>query len=106
LKAARDERFLAMVEGRLEDISVDPEQFKAGVVAAVERVIESNPGRKIAVVCHGGVINAYIAHILEVPRLMFFEPHYTSINRVAASRAGARSVVSLNEIAHLRKAGV
>jgi 2,3-bisphosphoglycerate-dependent phosphoglycerate mutase len=104
LKAAKDERFLAMVEGRLEDFSVDPEQFKVGVVGAIERVIEANPGRKIAVVCHGGVINAYIGHILEISRPLWFEPFYTSIHRVAASRAGARSVVSLNEVAHLRGA--
>jgi broad specificity phosphatase PhoE len=102
LKAARDERFLAMVEGRLEDFSVDPEQFKLGVVAAIERVVDANPGRKVAVVCHGGVINAYVGHILEIPRPLWFEPAYTGVNRVAASRAGVRSVVSLNDVGHLR----
>lgn len=102
LKATRDERFLAMTEGRLEDFDVDPEVFQEGVVAAIERVIEANPGRTVGVVCHGGVINAYLAHVLGIDRLLFFEPGYTSISRVAASRTGARSVVSLNELAHLR----
>jgi 2,3-bisphosphoglycerate-dependent phosphoglycerate mutase len=102
LKATRDERFLAMVEGRLEDYDVDPATFQAGVVAAIERVIEANPGSTVGVVCHGGVINAYLAHLLGIDRLLFFEPGYTSISRVAASRNGARSLVSLNELAHLR----
>ena len=102
LKADRDDRFLAMVEGRFDDYSVDPVEFRAGVVAAIERVIDANPGRTVAVVCHGGVINAYIGHILGIERPLWFEPFYTGITRVAASRAGARSLVTLNESAHLR----
>jgi probable phosphoglycerate mutase len=102
LRATRDERFVAMAEDRLLDLDIDPLAFQRGIVAAVERVIEANPGRKVGVVCHGGVINAYIAHILEIPKLLWFEPGYTSINRIAASRAGHRSVVALNELAHLR----
>ncbi|HZN15913.1 MAG TPA: histidine phosphatase family protein [Acidimicrobiales bacterium] len=102
LRATRDERYKAMVEDRLQDLEVDAVAFQEGVVRAVERVIDANPGGKIAVVCHGGVINAYTAHIAEVPKLLWFEPGYTSINRVAASRAGHRTVIGLNEVAHLR----
>ena len=102
LKATRDERFLAMVEGRFDDYSVDPVEFRAGVVAAIERVIEANPGRTVAVVCHGGVINAYVGHVLGIERPLWFEPLYTGISRLAASRTGARSLVTLNEVAHLR----
>jgi probable phosphoglycerate mutase len=102
LKATRDERFVAMVEGRLEDYDVDPADFQAGVVRAIERVIDANPGGTVGVVCHGGVINAYLAHVLGIDRLLFFEPVYTSISRVAAARTGQRSLVSLNETAHLR----
>jgi probable phosphoglycerate mutase len=102
LKATRDERFLAMVEGRLENYDIDPATFQAGVVAAIERVIAANPGKVVAVVCHGGVINAYLAHVLGIDKLLFFEPAYTSISRVVAARTGERSVASLNERAHLR----
>ena len=102
LKATRDDRFLAMVEGRFDDYAVDPAEFRAGVVTAIERVIAANPGRTVAVVCHGGVINAYIGHILGIERPLWFEPVYTGITRVAASRQGARSLVTLNEAAHLR----
>jgi 2,3-bisphosphoglycerate-dependent phosphoglycerate mutase len=102
LKATKDERFFAMFEGRLEDFDVDPVEFRAGVVAAVERIIAANPSRTVAVVCHGGVINAYVGHILGIERPLWFEPIYTGITRVAASRQGARSLVTLNEAAHLR----
>ena len=102
LRATRDQRWLAMVEGDLSEFEVDPEAFRNGVVAAIERVISVNPGRTVAVVCHGGVINAYVAEVLGIDRVLFFEPRYASINRVAASRAGVRSIVSLNETAHIR----
>jgi probable phosphoglycerate mutase len=102
LKAARDERYLALVEGRIEDFDVDPAAFEAGVVGAIERVIERHPRQKVAVVCHGGVINAYMAHILGIERMLFFNPHYTSVSRVLAASTGQRSVLTLNETAHLR----
>ena len=106
LRATRDERWLAMVEGRLDEFEVDPDEFRSGVVRAVERIVAANPGRKVAVVCHGGVINAYLGHILGISRLMWFEPAYSSVHRVAAARSGERSVVALNESAHLRGTGL
>jgi probable phosphoglycerate mutase len=102
LKANKDERWLAMVEGSFEDRGVDPVEFKKGVVRAMEHIITGNPGGSIAVVCHGGVINAYLAHILGIDRPLWFEPKYTSIHRVLASRRGDRSLQALNETAHLR----
>jgi len=83
-------------------LAFDPEQFRAVVVGALERIIEANKGGRVAVVCHGGVINVWAAHLLELRRLMFFAPQYASVNRFMASSGGHRSVVSLNETAHLR----
>jgi aspartyl aminopeptidase len=41
-------------------------------------------GQRIAVVCHGGVINTYLAHVLGIDDAVgFFYPNYTSIHRVA-----------------------
>jgi len=102
LRARRDERWVAMVEGNLAEFDVDPDAFRAGVVDALERIVSASPGATVAVVCHGGVINAYAAHVLGIDRVLFFEPRYASINRFAAARQGTRSVVSLNETAHLR----
>lgn len=80
-----------------------PEQFafRDQASAAVERAVDANPGRKVAVVCHGGVINAYLSTILKIERPLFFEPTYTSISRVMASSRGFRSLVSVNEIPHM-----
>jgi probable phosphoglycerate mutase len=34
--------------------------------------------------------------------VFFFDPTYTSVNRFMAASTGERSVISLNETAHLR----
>jgi probable phosphoglycerate mutase len=81
---------------------VDMELFHCTVVESIERLIDNNAGRRIAVVCHGGVINAWAAQVLGLTPQLFFDPRYTSINRFMAARSGERSVVSLNESAHLR----
>jgi 2,3-bisphosphoglycerate-dependent phosphoglycerate mutase len=86
---------------------VDPHEFRTGVVESVESIIGDHPGEKVAAVCHGGVINAYLTHILGIPDPTgFFYPNYTSIHRIAAARSGERSVLSLNETCHLRGTGL
>lgn len=102
LKAARDERYLAMLDGKLEDYDTDSATFQAGVVAAIERVVARHARQRVAVVAHGGVINAYLAHVLGIERMLFFEPRYTSVSRVLAASSGERSVLTLNETGHLR----
>jgi probable phosphoglycerate mutase len=103
LRETRDPRFYALVEGRWDELgsSVDPAAFAKLVVATVEGLIERFPSKRVAIVCHGGVINLYLGHILGVDRPLWFEPAYTSISRVAASRSGPRTIVSVNETAHL-----
>lgn len=102
LKAAKDDRWYRLVAGEFEFSEVDPETFRKIVVGAVERIVAANPSRRVAVVCHGGVVNAYVSHILGIDRPLFFEPYYTSISRVMAARSGERTVLTLNETAHLR----
>lgn len=103
LKAAGDPRWQEIVDGGyFGDGDLTPEAFQSTVVDAVEQIISDNAGGVAAVVCHGGVINAYLAHILGLDTLLFFEPTYTSINRVRASRRGHRMLVSANEAPHLR----
>jgi 2,3-bisphosphoglycerate-dependent phosphoglycerate mutase len=94
LKAAGDPRWNEQPE--------QPEHFRAAVVDAVEAIVATHPGQRVAVVCHGGVINAYAAHVLGLGEALFFLPTYTSINRVFAASTGERSIGSLNEAAHLR----
>jgi probable phosphoglycerate mutase len=77
------------------------EAFRAKVIKSIERIITANKGRKVAVVCHGGIINIWAAHILGLEKSLFFKPDYTSINRFMASSSGIHSLVSLNETGHL-----
>ena len=102
MRANRDERFLAMLQDDYSMWGVDIEQFRSRVVAGVEAIISAHHGGRVAAVCHGGVINAYLTHILGLSRRTFFAPDYTSVSRVGASRSGVRSVIRLNEVGHLR----
>ena len=81
---------------------VDVEAFRGEVVGACERIIAAHPARTVAVVCHGGVINAWASHVLGIEELLFFNPYYTSINRFFAASSGERSVATLGETPHLR----
>jgi 2,3-bisphosphoglycerate-dependent phosphoglycerate mutase len=102
LRETRDHHWRAMVEGRWEEFGgEDPERFQRRIVPCVDALIERFPGGRVAAVCHGGVINVYLAQLLGLERHLWFEPGSTSISRVAASRTGERSVVTLNETAHL-----
>jgi probable phosphoglycerate mutase len=74
--------------------------FRRRVVAAVDRIVRAHRGQRVAVVCHGGVINAALAEVLGLPQSLFFEPGYTSVSRVLASAAGARQLLSVNETWH------
>ena len=71
-------------------------------------MIDAHAGDTIIVVCHGGVINLVLARVLGIVNdgPGFFYPNYTSIHRVAASRSGVRSVVTINETSHLRHTGL
>jgi probable phosphoglycerate mutase len=76
--------------------------FQRVVVPALEAIVEGNAGRRVAVFCHGGVINVWTAHVLGMAPRLFFEPGYASVHRYLCARSGERNVVALNERAHLR----
>jgi probable phosphoglycerate mutase len=102
LRETRDHHWTAMIEGRWDELGGEPpDQFRARIVPCVDAIIERFPGGAVAAVCHGGVINVYLAALLGLERHLWFHPEYTSINRIAAARTGERSVVTLNETAHL-----
>jgi 2,3-bisphosphoglycerate-dependent phosphoglycerate mutase len=94
LKAANDPRWYQVPE--------QPQHFQGVVVEAIERIVEAHPAQRVAVVCHGGVINVYAGHVLGIDDPLFFLPGYTSISRVLAASSGERSIASLNETGHLR----
>ena len=108
LKAEGGQGWRDVITGAAHDAQgIDPYEFRRGVVAAIEAIITAHPGEKVAAVCHGGVINAYLTHILGIEDPTgFYYPNYTSINRVAAAGSGERSVLTLNETCHLRGTGL
>jgi probable phosphoglycerate mutase len=102
LREKKDDQWQAMVEGRWEDYGGEnPARFRDRIVPTLNAVIEAHPGETVVVVCHGGVINVYLAALLGLSQHLWFDPGYTSISRVRAARGGARSLASLNETAHL-----
>ena len=108
LKAEGDPRFYEILGNQWD--GADPiEEFQARVEAALDKLVAEHAGDTIAVVCHGGVINLYLAVVLGFTgddRTGFFYPNYTSIHRVAASRSGVRSIITINETSHLRNTGL
>jgi 2,3-bisphosphoglycerate-dependent phosphoglycerate mutase len=84
----------------------DMSEFRDTVVETLEGVVRENQGRRVAVFCHGGVINVWAAHVLKTPPRLFFNPTYCSVNRFSCARTGQRSVVSLGEAAHLKALAV
>jgi len=102
LKATDHEVWRAMAQGRWVDLGIDVDAFRERVVRSIDAIAARHGGAKIAVVCHGGVINTYTGAVLGIEQLLYFEPEYTGISRVLVSRKGIRSIRSLNEAAHLR----
>ena len=107
LKAADDPRWRALVAG-VWTSDESPAQFRARVLDAIERLVDAHAGGRIAVVCHGGVINTYLAAVLGLDPMRpgFFYPNYTSIHRVMAAGTGQRSILTINETSHLRGTGL
>ncbi len=107
LKATNDPRWQEMLSGQWTSPHETEEEFVGRVTSSIETIIAGHSSQRVAVVCHGGVINAYIASILGLGNKRgFFYPNYTSIHRIAAARSGERSVVTLNETSHLRGSGL
>ncbi len=103
LRRSGDPRFEQLIEdwtgpARTEDRA----EFRAGVVSAIDAIAAAHPDERVAVVCHGGVINNYLAEVLHMSNSLFFQPHYTSVSRVRVSPGGGRLFLSANECGHLR----
>ena len=101
LKAKDYDRWLNLVSGGFEKL-FNLSDFRKTVLESLGKIIQQHSGKRVAVVCHGGIINIWAAHVLGIDKFLFFAPEYTSINRFLASGKGQRSVASLNETAHLR----
>ncbi|HYM14555.1 MAG TPA: histidine phosphatase family protein [Dehalococcoidia bacterium] len=79
-------------------------EFRRRVVNAIETVISSHADQRVAVVCHGGVINAYVSYVLGSTFDVLFRPAHTSIS-IVATGDGVHTLYTLNDVHHL-SAGV
>lgn len=89
------------LRGDLSPWGTTAEKFTSRVDEAFARIVAAHPGGRVLVVSHGGVHNAFLGSVLGIPDLHFHEPSYAGISRVRVSRAGLRTIVSMNETAHL-----
>ena len=107
LKAKNDPRWQEMLRGDWPSSDETEEEFMSRAIGSIEQIIANHASQRVAIVCHGGVINAYICHVLGLGNQRgFFYPNYTSIHRIAAASSGERSIVTLNETSHLRGSGL
>ena len=75
--------------------------FQRRVVGTIEGALAEHPEGDVWVVCHGGVINAYLASFLELHEQdMFFLPPNTSINTVKV-RGDERALWFLADDTHV-----
>lgn len=83
------------------EAEAERQSFRDRVVTAIDDIVVRHAGAdRIAIVCHGGVINAHLTAVLGLPGTLFFEPIYTGVSRVIHN-GGHRQFVSANETPHL-----
>lgn len=75
------------------------QNFRDRVTGRIDALAAQHDGGCIAVVCHGGVINAYLAQILGTQRSLWMMVENTSITTVKIS--ATKSVLTLNDCHHL-----
>ena len=74
--------------------------FRKRIVGAIDQIVADCPGKKVAVACHGGVIQSYVAHVLGLKSDFPVYAFNASITSIRA--AGDRRVIwRLNDLAHL-----
>ncbi|CAM5398456.1 histidine phosphatase family protein [Streptomyces purpurascens] len=100
---ADDPRAAALAEGRYEDFvpELDRDAFRARAGRAMDTILDAHPGGRVAVVCHGGITNTYLATVLGLPTMFWFHPDYTSVSRVRRMPGGRIVLHSVNETAHM-----
>ncbi len=93
-----------MIQEKTWDVYPHSEQsheFRKRVINAIEAIIVTHPNERVVIACHGGVINAYVGHIIGSKYDMFFQPAHASISIVAGGDGGRRALHSLNNVDHL-----
>lgn len=88
--------------GRWESLpfSETGQSLRTRVRRAMDSIQAASAGQRVAVVCHGGVINAYLADLFSMRPDMFFLPHNASVSCVRCLDS-VGYVDALDDTAHL-----
>jgi probable phosphoglycerate mutase len=75
--------------------------FRTRIDGAIRQIVEECPGKKVAIACHGGVIQTYVAMVLGLDKNDF--PFYAFNASITSVRAwqDKRALWRLNDLAHL-----
>jgi len=76
------------------------QSLRTRVAAVVDQLATEHQGQTIAIVAHGGAINAYVAHLLGTHRTMLFSCENTSVTTVRLL-AGRPTLMTVNDCHHL-----
>jgi broad specificity phosphatase PhoE len=101
--ALRDPEFLQWyATGRWDGIpnAETDDAFRMRVATRVDSLAAQHIGETIAVVAHGGVINAYLAASRQTHRSLWMKVENTSITTVNVNHS-SKSVISINDCHHL-----
>ncbi|MDG2028970.1 MAG: histidine phosphatase family protein [Acidimicrobiales bacterium] len=94
-EANRTRRYDAYPDGE------DRVAFRQRVVSTIDSIAATHEGQRIVVTCHGGVINAYLAHVMQSDLDTICTVHHTSITTIRAMD-DLRRVVQINDFEHVR----
>jgi broad specificity phosphatase PhoE len=100
---ARDPEWMRFAEsGRWDMIpnSEGDDAFRARIRAVVDGIVADHQGQTTAVVCHGGVINAYLASVYDITTSWFVAIENTSVTSLR-SGGGRQLVMTVNDCHHL-----
>ena len=101
LRAAGGEEWRRFLADPIRYLGADPEEFRAGVLAALSDILrEGDPKARIAVFTHGLPINVVLSQALRLEGIIHFLPGYGSVTRLRAWDDGSIGVVSINESGH------
>lgn len=80
----------------VEDVAA----FKARIMGAIDSIAAESAGHRVAVVCHGGVINAYLSYLFGSAYDSLVSVHHTSITVIRAADT-RRAVLTVNDYSHV-----
>lgn len=75
-------------------------KFEKRVVRAIEDIALNNPGKNIALVCHGGAISVFLSTIFKKGGFWEYVPSSASVSVVEFSNKKAKALI-INDVSHL-----